>query len=362
MRDNQSDAALQPGAQASELWLRISVTLAALIVYRAGCHLPIPGLDGAAVAAFLHDVNVKSAIERISVLSLGLMPLLSALILAELGKIILPGFRRWAEANGARLNRYLRIAAVGLAMLQGLGIALGLEDVAGFVAAPGSGFRTSTVATLVGGTAFLIWLADLITRYGLGSGFWLLLAAPVIAEVPSVTAGLLELVGTGSVSQAGALLFAGYLVAATAALVALAKANGGAEFPRGAVSPWPPLLAYASLGWLFVALMVVPSETWREAVMSVLDKGHPVKLVLLALFVGLFALSYANPSRESGRGAAGLAAVAAMSLIGIVLLPELLASWFNMPLVVDGRWLVIIVTVALGVLATCARERGEARC
>jgi len=304
-------------------------------------------------------VDSSKAIERISVFSLGILPLLSVLLVAELGKLVFPSFRQWSDANGALLNRRLRLAALGLAALQGLGIALGLENVASLVTEPGFAFRTGTVITLVAGTAFLIWLADAVTRYGVGSGFWLLLAMPGVAELPSMTAGLLYLAGNGSVSQLAVALVAAYVVLSTAAVVALAKANGGAEFPRGSVGPWPPLLAYASLGWLLAALMVVPSQAWREGVMSVVDQGHPVNLILHAFLVGLFALLYANRSRESGRGM-GLGVVAALTLIAITLVPELLTSYFNLPLIADGRWLVIIVTVALCILAALPGERTRA--
>jgi preprotein translocase subunit SecY len=369
MGDIRGDAAPHPATPAEgDLRSRALVTLAALVVYRAGCHLPIPGLNGAEVASLFGAVGSKLAIERISVFSLGVIPLLSALLLAELGKLIFPGFRGWSEANEARRNRVLRLAALALAAIQGLGIALGLEDVANFVAEPGVAFRAGTIMTLVAGTAFLIWLADLVTRHGLGSGFWLILAAPVVAELPGMTADLVDLAEKGSIAPLAVALFAAYVALATAAFVALAKANGGAEFPRGSAGPWPLLLAYASLGWLLAALMVVPSQPWREAVMSVIDQGHPVKLVMLALLVGLFALLYANPHadshsdppRDGTRGAMGLGAVAALALIAITLVPELLTSHFSLPLVIDGRWLVIIVAVALGMLTAVSDERARA--
>jgi preprotein translocase subunit SecY len=322
----------------------------------------MPGLNGAGVSTLFAHVGANSAIERISVFSLGVLPLLSALLLAEFGKLIFPSFRQWSDANGARLNRMLRLTALGFAAIQGLGIALGLENVATLVAEPGVAFRAGTVITLVAGTAFLIWLADLVTRCGVGSGFWLLLAMPGIMELPSMTAGLLYLAGNGTISELAVALVAGYVVLSIASVVALAKANSGAEFPRGSVGPWPVLLAYAGLGWLLAALLIVPSPAWREGVMSVVDQGHhPVQLILHAALVGLFALLYANPLRDGTRGAMGLGVVAALALIAITLAPELLTSYFNLPLVPDGRWLVIIVAVALSILAALPGERTRAQ-
>jgi preprotein translocase subunit SecY len=361
MPNAQGGGALDPGAQAAELWSRIAVTLAALIVYRAGCHLPIPGLNGTAVASLFSGGDAKLAIERISIFALGILPLLSALLLAEFGKIIFPSFGVWAEANGARFNRFARLAALGLAALQGMGIALGLEDVASFVEEPGLAFRAGTTLTLIAGTAFIIWLADLVTRYGVGSGLWLLLAAPGLAELPSMTAGLLYLAETGSISPIAAALTVATVVLSTAAFIALAKANGGTEFPSGSVGPWPVLLGYASLGWIVGALLVVPSQTWREGVLVAAGQGQPVNIILHALLVGLFVLLYANRARTSGRGEIGFGLVAALTLMAIALVPELLASYFRMPVIADGRWLVIIVTVALCILAALPGEKTGAQ-
>jgi hypothetical protein len=120
------------------------------------------------------------------------------------------------------------------------------------------------------------------------------------------------------------------------------------EFPQGAVGPWPPILAYATLGWL-LALLTVLGPT-RELAAQISQYGHPVQLALLAILAGLFALLYSRLMRGVVAGGSGLAVVAAVGLAAILLAPELISSYFQGPFIVDGRWLVILTTVALGTL------------
>lgn len=330
----------------------VLVTLAALVVYRAGCLLPVPGLNSAAITALMTSTGLGTgAVERVSIFALGVMPLLSAMILAEVAKIVFPRFRAWSIANAAYLKRLLEASAIALAGVQSFGIAYALEDVAGIVVEPGVGFRLSTVLTMVAGTAFLIWLADLISRRGIGHGFWILLSAPVLAKLPHMVLGVLELVSQGAISQFAVLLFAAFIVLGTAAVVALAKADGGeefADFPNGSVGPWPPILAYAMLGWLLVSLTMIGPT--REIAAQISQHGHPVQLALLALLGGLFALLYSRPVREGTPARGTLAYLTAAALLAVLLVPELISSYFQMPLIIDGRWLVILTSVALSTL------------
>jgi preprotein translocase subunit SecY len=138
-------------------------------------------------------------------------------------------------------------------------------------------------------------------------------------------------------------------VLSTAAVVALAKADGGAEFaafPNGSVGPWPPILAYATLGWVIVALTVFGPT--REAAGQISQSGHPVQLALLAVLGGLFALLYSRAVREAAPASATLAYLVAAALVAILLAPELISTYFQLPFIVDGRWLVILTTTALG--------------
>lgn len=361
MPNTQGDAALNPGAQAAELWLRISVTLSALVAYRAGTYVPLPGLNADTLGhLYGGEMLVKSVTERISIFSLGLMPLFSVLIVVEVAKLIFPGFRQWESANERKARAVLSLVALCLAALQASGIASAMEGVTHLVDAPGFAFRTGTVGTLVAGTAFLMWLADVITRHGLGSGFWILLATPVVAGLPGDAAALIYLIDQGAIPAAALAIVAAFLIAGTAALVALAKANEGAEFPQGSVSPWPPVLAYASLGWLLAALLVLVPAAWRDPVVGIINDGYLFKLLLLGLLTGLFALLYANPQRLTSPGTNGLAYVVAAALVAIVLVPELISTYFNLPRVPDGQWLVIIVSVALGILSATSGKRAHA--
>ena len=180
---------------------RIGVTLAALLVYRLGLMIPVPGVDQTALASLMH--SGWFAIERLSLFTLGLVPLLSVYLLAETLRLVSPRFARWqAEpANGRRLGRWLRLAALVLAVIQSFGVASALEGIGNIVATPGPAFRAGVVGSLVAATALLSWLADTVTRRGLGNGFWLLLAVPTVAGLVAYASETLVLHRNGVLSD-----------------------------------------------------------------------------------------------------------------------------------------------------------------
>ncbi len=167
----------------AELVRRLLLTGAALVIFRAGSHIPLPGIDTQALAKL--GPAREEVIGRISIFALGIIPFITVLILMELIKVVAPRLRQWEHAQAHNRDKLGRIV-VALALLaaagQAFGLSLALEDVHGLVGEPGVAFRVACIATLVGGVALAIWLADQITHNGLGSGVWLLLIAPALAD------------------------------------------------------------------------------------------------------------------------------------------------------------------------------------
>ena len=200
-------------AKSEDLKKRIWFTLGALIVYRLGSYIPIPGIDAAELAKFaaqnssgiLGWVNnlAGGALGRMAIFALNIMPYISASIIIQLMTTVSPHLeqlKKEGEQGRKKINQYTRYGTVFLAALQSYGIAVGLEGQAGLVTDPGMFFRLSTVITLTGGTVFLMWLGEQITSRGIGNGISLIIFAGIVAGLPSGIAGLLELGRTGQVS------------------------------------------------------------------------------------------------------------------------------------------------------------------
>ena len=194
-----------------ELKKRCLFTLALLIVYRIGVHVPTPGIDSAALAdifakaqgTILGMFNMFSggALERLSVFALGIMPYISASIILQLLTVTIPHLeqlKKEGEQGRKKITQYTRYGTVILSIIQGFGIAFGLEKM-GTVIVPGWGFRLMTVITLTAGTAFIMWLGEQITERGIGNGISLIIFAGIVAGVPSATANTFRLLSTGEI-------------------------------------------------------------------------------------------------------------------------------------------------------------------
>ena len=193
--------------KATELHKRIWFTLGALIVYRIGTYIPIPGIDPAAFAqafqgqakGILGMFNMFSggAVQRMAIFSLNVMPYISASIIVQLMQSIYPPWEKLrkegGEAGRKTLNQYTRYLTVVLALFQSFGIAMGLQASQGLVENPGLFFIISTVVTLTGGTMFLMWLGEQITSRGVGNGISLLIFAGIVARLPQAIAQMLSL-------------------------------------------------------------------------------------------------------------------------------------------------------------------------
>jgi preprotein translocase subunit SecY len=201
-----------------ELKKRVLITLAFLIVYRVGVHVPVPGIDSIALASFfaqakgtllgLFDMFSGGAFEKLSVFALGIMPYISASIILQLLTVVVPHLERLSkegEQGRKKITQYTRYGTVVLSMIQGFGISVGLESMTSpggspVVIYPGWEFRLLTVITLTAGTAFIMWLGEQITERGIGNGISLIIFAGIICSLPVAIANSFRLVSTGEMS------------------------------------------------------------------------------------------------------------------------------------------------------------------
>jgi preprotein translocase subunit SecY len=194
-----------------DLSRRLVFLLLALVVYRVGAHIPVPGIDPTQLQQLfngqkggilsLFNMFSGGALSRFTVFALGIMPYISASIIMQLLTYVLPAFeqlKKEGEAGRRKITQYTRFGALGLALFQSLGIAMALEASAGLVIAPGFGFRMTAVVSLTAGTMFLMWLGEQITERGLGNGISIIIFAGIAAGLPGSVGGLLELVRTGA--------------------------------------------------------------------------------------------------------------------------------------------------------------------
>ena len=199
--------------QLGDLRRRLVFLLLALVVYRVGAHIPVPGIDPVQLQQLfkgqqggilsLFNMFSGGALSRFTVFALGIMPYISASIIMQLLGYVLPAFeqlKKEGEAGRRKITQYTRFGALGLALFQSLGIAVALEASAGLVISPGFGFRMTAVVSLTAGTIFLMWLGEQITERGLGNGISILIFAGIAAGLPGSVGGLLELVRTGAMN------------------------------------------------------------------------------------------------------------------------------------------------------------------
>ena len=221
-------------AAASTLPGRILVTLGALMVFRLGCLVPIPGVEAGAIYEIAGPL-AGDLFARVSIFALGLTPVLFVLVCAETIKLLFEPLQRWEAASAANRDRLaviLRLFALLLAALQAWQLAWGLEEAHGLVRDPGWLFEIGVVATIVGGTAFLIWLADQITRHGLGPGFWLLWLAPGLSGIGRHLASWGEMLRADAITAPQMVVAAIWLVAMVLIVLSLAKARFGRTLLR----------------------------------------------------------------------------------------------------------------------------------
>jgi preprotein translocase subunit SecY len=322
-------------AKATELKKRLWFTLGALIIYRLGTYIPLPGIDpgilqdifkqqaGGILGMF--DMFAGGAFGRMTIFALGIMPYISAAIIMQLLTAIVPYFeqmKKEGEPGRKKITQYTRYGTVVLATLQGYGIAVGLEGMTGSqgtaVMDPGMFFRATTVITLVGGTMFLMWLGEQITARGVGNGISLIIFAGIVAELPSALAGTLELGRTGALSAALIvfLLFMAVAVITVIVFVERAQRRVVVQYPKRQVGNKmfggesshlplkintagviPPIFA-SSLLLLPVTLAGFSASgqgpEWLATITSYLGRGQPVYLLLYTSLIVFFAFFYTS--------------------------------------------------------------------
>ncbi|MDM8542201.1 preprotein translocase subunit SecY [Desulfococcaceae bacterium HSG7] len=220
-----------------ELRKRIFFTLALLVVYRIGCHIPTPGIDAIALASFfaqakgtllgLFDMFSGGALERLSVFALGIMPYISASIILQLLTVTVPHLERLSkegEQGRKKITQYTRYGTVVLSIIQGIGISIGLENMTSasgspVVIFPGWGFRLMTIITLTSGTAFIMWLGEQITERGIGNGISLIIFAGIVVRMPAAIGNTYQLVATGEMGIFVVLILTVFMIAVVACII-----------------------------------------------------------------------------------------------------------------------------------------------
>jgi preprotein translocase subunit SecY len=395
----------------SELKSRLWFVLGALIVYRLGAHIPVPGIDPTILKqlfdsqkdGILGMFNMFSggALSRFTVFALGIMPYISASIIMQLLTVVSPKLeqmKKEGEAGRRQITKYTRYGTVALATFQALGIAIALEGQAGLVLDPGFSFRLTAVVTLVCGTMFLMWLGEQITERGIGNGISIIIFAGIVAGLPSAVGSTLELAKTGAFSIPLVIFLFVAIILVTALVVFVergqrkitvnyAKRQVGNKVFGGQTTHLPLKLnmagvippIFASSIILFPATLAgwfgsSESMYWLKDISSKLAPGQPIYILLFAAAIIFFCFFYTalvfNPKetadnlKKSGAFVPGirpgeqtakyidkimgrLTLVGAFYITLVCLLPEFLILKFNTPFYFGGTSLLIIVVVTM---------------
>jgi preprotein translocase subunit SecY len=389
--------------------------LGALVVYRVGAHIPVPGIDPVRLAelfqgqqgGILGIFNLFSggALSRFTLFALGIMPYISASIIMQLLSVAVPtleALKKEGEAGRRKITQYTRYGTLGLALFQAFGIAIALESQAGLVLDPGATFRLVTVVTLVTGTMFLMWLGEQITERGLGNGISIIIFAGIAAGLPNAIGGLLELVRTGAMHPLTMLVIVLLVVGVTALvvfvergqrkiLVNYAKRQVGNKIYGGQSSHLPLKLNMSGvIPPIFASSIILFPATvagwfgsgegmgWLKDLASTLAPGQPIYVMLYAAAIVFFCFFYtalvfnsketADNLKKSGAFVPGirpgeqtsryidkiltrLTLVGAVYITAVCLLPEFLILKWNVPFYFGGTSLLIIVVVTMDFMA-----------
>jgi preprotein translocase subunit SecY len=398
-----------------DLRRRLVFLLLALVVYRIGAHIPVPGINPTQLQELfkgqeggilsLFNMFSGGALSRFTIFALGIMPYISASIIMQLLTYVLPAFeqmKKEGEAGRRKITQYTRYGTLGLALFQSLGIAIALESSVGLVIEPGFGFRLTSVVTLTSGTMFLMWLGEQITERGLGNGISILIFGGIAAGLPSAIGGLLELVRTGAMSIIAALLIVSLVALVTyfvvfvergqrKILVNYARRQVGNKVYGGQSSHLPLKLNMAGvIPPIFASSIILLPATvanwfssgesmrWLKDIASTLSPGQPVYVMLYASAIVFFCFFYtalvfnsretADNLKKSGAFIPGirpgeqtakhidkillrLTLAGAIYITLVCLLPEFLILKYNVPFYFGGTSLLIIVVVTMDFMA-----------
>ena len=394
---------------------RLVFLLLALVVYRIGAHIPVPGIDPGQLkelfkgqqGGILNLFNMFSggSLSRFAIFALGIMPYISASIIMQLLTYVVPTFeqmKKEGESGRRKITQYTRYGTLGLALFQSMGIAVALESSPGLVLVPGFGFRMTAVFSLTAGTMFLMWLGEQITERGLGNGISILIFAGIAAGLPGAMGGLLELVRTGAMSILVAIAIVLVVVLVTyfvvfvergqrKILVNYARRQVGNKVYGGQSSHLPLKLNMAGvIPPIFASSIILLPATvvgwfstgesmrWLKDIASTLTPGQPVYVLLYASAIIFFCFFYtalvfnsretADNLKKSGAFIPGirpgdqtaryidkilvrLTLAGAVYITFVCLLPEFLILKYNVPFYFGGTSLMIIVVVTMDFMA-----------
>ncbi|MGP2492074.1 preprotein translocase subunit SecY [Mesorhizobium sp. PUT5] len=402
-------------AKAEDLKKRIWFTIGALLVYRLGTYIPLPGINPDAFAqAFnsqskgvlgMFNMFAGGAVQRMAIFALGIMPYISASIIMQLMTSVIPSLealKKEGEQGRKIINQYTRYGTVLLALVQAYGISIGLEGGNGIVTNPGLFFQLSTVITLVGGTMFLMWLGEQITARGIGNGISLIIFAGIVAGLPHAISGTLELGRTGALSTGVILAIIVLAIVVIALIVFFERAQRRLliQYPKRQVGNRmfqgdtshlplklntsgviPPIFASSLL--LLPATVAGFSNTtnlpaWMNTVLASLGHGQPLYMVFYAAMIVFFTFFYTAivfnpkdtadqlkkhsgfiPGYRPGERTADyidyvltrITVVGAIYLVAVCLLPEFLITATGVPFYLGGTSLLIVVSVTLDTVA-----------
>ncbi len=398
-----------------DLRRRLIFLLLALIVYRIGTHIPVPGINPDQLTQLfngqqggilsLFNMFSGGALSRFSIFALGIMPYISASIIMQLMSYVVPSMealKKEGEAGRRKITQYTRYGTLGLAIFQSMGIALALESSAGLVNDPGLVFRVTAMVSLTAGTMFLMWLGEQITERGLGNGISIIIFSGIAAGLPSAIGGLLELVRTGAMSIIIALLIVVLVGLVTyfvvfvergqrKILVNYARRQVGNKVYGGQSSHLPLKLNMAGvIPPIFASsIILLPSTVvswfsagesmnWLKDISAALSPGQPIYVMLYALAIIFFCFFYtalvfnsretADNLKKSGGFIPGirpgdqtarfidkillrLTFAGAIYITFVCLLPEFLILKYNVPFYFGGTSLLIIVVVTMDFMA-----------
>jgi preprotein translocase subunit SecY len=395
-----------------ELKRRILFTLGLLAVYRVGAHIPTPGIDGQALAAFFQqtqgtllgffDMFSGGALSRLTIFALGIMPYISASIILELLTVVVPyleKLKKEGEQGRKKITQYARYGTIVLSAIQGLGISLGLESMqsptgALVVPSPGWSFRVMTVLTLTAGTAFIMWLGEQITERGIGNGISLIIFSGIVARLPSAIVNTFRLMETGELNLLLMIFLIGLMLAVVAAIVFMeaghrkipiqyAKRVVGRRMYGGQSTHLPlklntsgviPPIFASSIISFPLTIATFTHHPWLEWVSTALAPATPLYTVANVVMIFFFCYFYTAiifnpmdvaenmkkyggfiPGLRPGKRTADyidrtltrLTFVGAIYLSFVVILPDYMIRYLNVPFYFGGTGLLIVVGVAM---------------
>ena len=394
-----------------DLYRRLIFLLLALVVFRIGTHIPVPGIDPVTLRELfnqqqggilgLFNMFSGGALSRFSIFALGIMPYISASIIMQMLSYVLPSLealRKEGESGRRKITQYTRYGTLLLGAFQALGIAVALETQPGLVIDPGMFFRCVCVISLVTGTMFLMWLGEQITERGIGNGISIIIFAGIVAGLPAAVSSLFQLVSTGAISPLSMIFIIAIVVLVTAFVVFVergqrritvnyAKRQIGNKVYGGQSSYLPLKInmanvippIFASSLILFPATLAGwftsgDSTRWIRDLAASLSTGQPLYTLLYAALIIFFAYFYTalvfNPKetaenlKKSGAFVPGirpgeqtsryidkvllrLTLAGAFYLVFVCLVPEFLNLRFNVPFYFGGTSLLIVVVVTM---------------